>query len=241
MHRWYEYSKDPNAPELMQQRRMAVAKARTGRLVYDRVGYLCQLVDGKSILDIGVVEHFHASSLSDTWLHKQLCSAAKTCLGVDILEEDVAKLRAQGYNVIVHDVTAAPLSQKFDLTVAGDVLEHLDDPSGLLSSAARMLMPTGRLVLSTPNPWYANAVLKSCFEGRPFTDSADHVAWFDPSTLCELGSRAGLVLESYAGVMADHSSSLRSRCLSALAPFLMAVGMRRELFAKTMVYEFVLG
>src|SRR5437868_4599939 len=118
--RWTEVSSNPNDPAVLSFRRETLANARRKSLIDDRNAYLCELAKGKSVMDIGVVEHFHASSLSDSWLHKQLCSAAKTCLGVDILEEDVAKLRAQGYNVIVHDVTAAPLPQKFDLIVAGD-------------------------------------------------------------------------------------------------------------------------
>lgn len=239
--KWTEISRDPNDPSVLAFRQELLANARRRDLIKNRNAYLCALAKDKSVMDIGVVEHFHASSMAETWLHKQLCSAAKTCLGVDILEADIAKLRSQGYNVIVHDITAGSLPQKFDLIVAGDVLEHLNDPAALLSNAARMLGPQGRLVLSTPNPWYANAVLKNCFEGLPFTDSADHVAWFDPSTLCELASRAGLALASYAGVMAERSASLRSRCFSRLAPLLMGFGIRRELFAKTMVYEFVLN
>src|SRR5262249_53070631 len=97
MHRWYEYSKDPNAPELMRRRRMALAKARAARLVNDRVAYLCQLVAGKSILDIGVVEHTREAVESPQWLHGNLKRHAAQCLGVDVLEKEVRYLQTKGY------------------------------------------------------------------------------------------------------------------------------------------------
>lgn len=86
-------------------------------------------------------------------------------------------------------------------------------------------------------------ILKNLFEGKPFTDSVDHVTWFDAGTLCELAARNGLHLDCFAGVLVKikKSSTARSKLLFKISPLLIKLGIRPEFFAKTMVYEFVLS
>jgi 2-polyprenyl-3-methyl-5-hydroxy-6-metoxy-1,4-benzoquinol methylase len=238
--RWSDISRDPNSPEVLLFRRNALAQTRHWTLIDNRTAYLCALASGKNVLDIGIVEHMLESSKTDEWLHKHISKASKDCLGIDILAKEIEVLRDRGYNVLAHDITTGPLDRKFELIVVGDVIEHLDNPSALFRNVAQMLAPTGRLVVSTPNPWYGNAIIKNVFDGKPFTDSADHVAWFDAGTLCEMASRNGLLLERYAGVREGRSSSFLSSLFFTIAPLLMYCGIRREIFAKTMIYEFVL-
>src|SRR5262245_56972131 len=128
MPRWRALSADPNDQKLMEMRRAAISKARTGRLLLDRAAYLCELVAGKSVLDIGVVEHTRDATTCSTWLHGHLRRHAARCLGVDVLEAEVRYLEQQGYDVILADITQAPLPRKFDVIVGGEVLEHLDAP-----------------------------------------------------------------------------------------------------------------
>lgn len=236
---WSEISSDPNCPEVLSYRTEELARARRPQLIDNRIAHIRHTVAGKKVLDIGVVEHFRASSDADTWLHKHVREAAASCLGVDILEDEVKSLVARGYNVVAHDITTSALNERFDVIVVGDVIEHLNNPSSLFKHAAQMLNPGGRLLISTPNPWYANAILKNLFDGKPFTDSADHVAWFDAGTLCELAHRFGLALDRYAGVKADASPTWRSGMFMKLAPVLTGLlGLRPEVFAKTMIFEF---
>jgi SAM-dependent methyltransferase len=97
--------------------------------------------------------------------------------------------------VMVADLTREPLNQQFDLIVAGEVLEHVDAPGKFMKNCAAMLRPDGRLAITVPNPWYVNAVLKSALRSQTFVDSADHVCWYDASTLVELGQRNGFASE----------------------------------------------
>ena len=237
---WKDVSPDPNSPEVLRFRTNTLVKARRSELITDRIAYICALASDKNVLDIGVVDHFSASSERAEWLHGHLCNYAVSCLGVDILEDEIQLLRDKSYNVLSWDITQGPLARTFDLIVIGDVVEHLGHPSALFSSVARMLSPGGRIVLTTPNPWYANAIIKNVFEGLPFTDNADHVAWFDAGTLCELAARNGLHLDRYAGVMTKKASTARASLFFTLSPFLIKLGIRPEFFAKTMVFEFVL-
>jgi SAM-dependent methyltransferase len=236
---WKSISQDPNAPAVLAARRQILASARKPILIDDRCQYIAQQASGKRVLDVGVVEHFAAASQRDEWLHEHVRRAASSCLGVDILEEGVRDLQKRGYQVVCADVSQAPLNEIFDLIVMGEIIEHVGNPGVLVKNAALMLAEGGRLILTTPNPWYLNAILKNIFEGQPFTDSADHVVWFDPSTLAEIGERAGLTLDCYAGIKMEHSGSVLSKLAVRLAPILVSLGIRRELFAKSMLYEFV--
>lgn len=61
---------------------------------------------------------------------------------------------------------------QFDLVVGFEVIEHLEDWSGFVAETARVLAPSGTVVLSTPNRSYYNAARET---PNPF-----HVHEFDP-------------------------------------------------------------
>lgn len=241
MKRWYEISKDPNAPEVLQARQKDLLVGRTKNLVNDRIKYLCELARGKDVLDVGIVEHTREAVHSPEWLHKCLSNVANSCLGIDILENEVNYLRSLGFNVLCVDITNNPLESKFDLIICGEVLEHLDAPGHFLSNTVKMLKPNGRIVISVPNPWYINVILKNILNGKPYVDNADHVSWFDPCTLCEVGQRHGLVLDKFTGIAVENLSNLRAKLFFSLQPLLIRLGLRPEIFAKTMIYEFVIA
>ena len=239
MQAWQTISLDPNTPEVLEFRRTILNKAKQKKLIADRVSYLCELSKNKEILDIGCVEHTINSSDNSQWLHGKLKKEAKSCIGVDILEQEVKLLQAKGYDIRVHDVTKEPLKQKFDLIICGEVLEHLNTPGDLVKNAAKMLRDSGKLVISIPNPWYMNVIFKNIFNENLYLDNADHVSWFDPYTLCELGQRHGLVLDSFAGVAVNSKTNLRTSIFFGLRPILTMLGVQPNIFAKTIIYEFV--
>jgi SAM-dependent methyltransferase len=151
----------------------------------------------------------------------------------------VARLRERGFNVVCADITRQPLQERFDVIIGGEVLEHLDSPGKFMESCAAMLEPDGRLAISAPNPWHANAIVKNCFGGAAFVDSADHVAWYEPSVLYELGQRHGLRLERFSGIGGSVPRTVSGRLFFLLRPLLLRLGLRPELFAKSIIYEFV--
>lgn len=64
----------------------------------------------------------------------------------------------------------------FDLVVAGEVLEHVPHPDLMLTEIRRVLTPTGRLVLSTPNiVGWANRVLVPLGIQPLFTETSSEV------------------------------------------------------------------
>jgi len=241
MTRWSDYTDDPASADAMTRRVNAVRRARSKELIADRVDYLCSLATDKEVLDVGVVGHTREAMQGTEWLHGRLSQCAKQCVGVDVLEEEVAWLRGRGMNVICCDLSKAPLESLFDLIVCGELIEHVDAPGPLLKNLARMLKRDGRVVFTTPNPWYLNVIVKNAIGLVPFSYSSDHVMWLDAVTFCELGERSGLALDKYAGVRALAWHSILGRIFTILQPALIWVGLNRECLALTIVYEFILA
>lgn len=238
MEHWTALTPDPTDPLALEQRRRRVLRAAAGRLMADRIEYLCSLAAGRRVLDVGVVDHTLRDPHDPQWLHGRLRQVAARCVGVDVLDSAAARLRDWGFDVRCWDLTQGPLEERFDLIVLGEVLEHLGAPLALLRSARLMLEPGGVVVVTTPNPWYAGTVLRSITRSSVYADNADHTAWYDPCTLCELGYRAGLELYRHAGVKVRYARKRLTRLFLASAPLWMAIGIKPEFFAKTIIYEF---
>ena len=106
-------------------------------------------------------------------------------LGVDIDPEGAAVLNKQGYHVIVADVETMDLGKQFDTIVAGEIIEHLENPGLFLRNMHKHLKPGGVIIVSTPNPFYAGSAWKIWRYGRPAVHE-EHMGWQDPTTLSQL-------------------------------------------------------
>jgi SAM-dependent methyltransferase len=94
--------------------------------------------------------------------------------------------------VIVGDATdLAGLSERFDTVVAGQLLEHLDNPVRFLKDCYDILNPGGRVVLSTPNPYFPPVIWLERLLSRRFFYTDEHVFMFSPTYLARLLERQG--------------------------------------------------
>jgi 2-polyprenyl-3-methyl-5-hydroxy-6-metoxy-1,4-benzoquinol methylase len=171
---------------------------KTGRLdtkmsIFD---FLSVLVKDKEVLDVGCVEHSAEAEASEFWMHRHLVRGARSVLGVDILESDVEELRSRGYNIVCADATTDWLGRKFDIVFAGEVIEHVVNPGGLLSNLRRHLKDDGRLMITTPNPFYALNGMVPVFSWERRFWNPDHVAWYCPYTLASMFRKTGYEMES---------------------------------------------
>jgi SAM-dependent methyltransferase len=206
--RWTDLGSNPNTPEARDFRRRTIAQAWRPP-VESRMEYLTQLAAGKRVLDIGVVGHSPDFYEDGQWMHEAIVRVAKSCLGVDVIPDEIAKLQARGFNVMLRDVTAEPLEEQFEVIICGEVIEHLGNPAGLFKAAMKMLERGGRLVITTPNP-YSDSNIRLAIQGK-FEESVDHVTLLVPSGIAEFAEREGLVLESYRGVSGRRLKKFRNR------------------------------
>lgn len=233
---WKSQHWDPNSPSVVKARAVDLENAHRP-MIEDRTARLVALAQGRSVLDIGVVEHGIASEANSRWLHAHLRRAAERCVGLDILEADVAELSDRGYDVRVHDLTSTPYGERFDLVVAGELIEHLGNPEGFLRHAAASVAAGGRMVVTTPNPYQVHRAVKF-FRGG-FPDSVDHVSSFTPSQMAELAGRAGLSLDAWYGVKLPDLKGAKNRLASVLRRLAVVAGAAPEIAAETLIFELV--
>lgn len=151
--------------------------------------YIAGLVGQKKVLDVGCVDHNAAKETEAAWLHRRLAESAASILGLDILQDDVQKLAAKGYRVTCGDATTVDLCEQFDAIVAGELIEHVDNPGQFVANMRRHLRPDGVLVLTTPNPFYALHFVEFIFSSPERRWNPEHVGWFCSFTLHNLLAR----------------------------------------------------
>ncbi len=97
-----------------------------------------------NILDIG--------TSTGTNLRMLLGLGFSRCEGLDRSEEAVRWCAEKGYGkVTLGDVCKLPFpDQSFDLVLATDIIEHVDDDVAALREIRRVLKPTGRTLITVP-------------------------------------------------------------------------------------------
>lgn len=166
----------------------------------DKIEFIKNRCQGRSVLDLGCVRHDAAFSLNDpNWLHRHLCDIAESIVGVDYVETEVRKLnQIGGYSIIYGDVTKPlPIEKLFDVIVAGDLIEHLTCFEGLFDNVNRLLKDDGILILTTPNPFYRDGFFYTVLKNDVLVNP-EHTCWIDPKCMNQLIERFSLeVTEMY--------------------------------------------
>src|ERR1700674_2846151 len=204
---WREVSPNPVSRANINHRARELSAASRNE-TRSRFAIIVDLSRDQEVLDVGCVGEFKALGKTHTdssranrprppWLHGRIAEVASRCVGVDTDAVGVAGMNDAGYVAlcadIMDDVTALSEHSPFDVVVAGEMIEHLGNPQGLLEAAAAVLKPGGALVFTTPNPfapWRAYAGMR----GQTW-ENVDHVVMLFPSGIAELAHRSGLRLE----------------------------------------------
>ena len=145
------------------------------------------------ILDVGFVGPHEEPAL-----HKSIRSQNPTArvVGVDINCEGV--YRNHLANTIVADAATLPFTDaSFDCVLFLEIMEHVFNPYTMLREFARVLRPTGSLILTTPNAWEWWRVTKYWLSGRlqakcnirvsrKYLGSPHHLLFYDPLSLINI-------------------------------------------------------
>ena len=169
----------------------------------DRFAAIIDTSRGKRVAHIGFVDErqMEAKQAEGVWLHAQLAEVASSLVGLDNAEPGVAWARERGYEAHVADAQSPEAMRSlglapFEVVVAGEVIEHLDEPGPFLRAMHELTGSDGVLVVTTPNAYRLLNFL------APVTGSElvheDHTAWHSPQTLRTLLERNGWQVEEIA-------------------------------------------
>jgi 2-polyprenyl-3-methyl-5-hydroxy-6-metoxy-1,4-benzoquinol methylase len=154
--------------------------------------YALQMVgSGRHLLELGCATG-HVT--------EQLVAAGNRVVGVefDAVAAEEARRYADRVHVLDLDVerVSSVESDRFEMIIAGDVLEHLRDPLPPLLDVLTLLEPDGEVIISVPNLAFADVRLL-VLEGRiEYQDEGlldrTHLRWFTLDSLRQLLEAAGL-------------------------------------------------
>jgi 2-polyprenyl-6-hydroxyphenyl methylase / 3-demethylubiquinone-9 3-methyltransferase len=141
-------------------------------------------------------------------------------VGVDLTRSALGLARSHGVAAIQGDVGAVPLANDLaDVVCAGEILEHVSDPSRVVSEACRILRPGGTLVIDTiAATWLAGFLVVTVAERVPGAAPPglhDPALFVDRERLVAECARGGVDLQlrglrpSFSGMLA-FKAGLRS-------------------------------
>lgn len=202
----------------------------------DRIEHLTSLARGRRVIHVGFVDSGCQSmqARAGAWLHAHLDDVASSLVGIDVDEAGVADATAAGFESYVADCRDPAALEALgiapaQLVIAGEVIEHLDDPGAFLSGLHALVAPGGQLVVTTPNAYGLFNVLASL--ARREINHPDHVLMFTWQTLTNLAGRHGwqpVATSVYVPSVKDLSGSgIAARLLGLAAKF--AVSLERLL------------
>jgi 2-polyprenyl-3-methyl-5-hydroxy-6-metoxy-1,4-benzoquinol methylase len=190
-------------------------------------------IPASRILDLGC---------SDGFLAQRLRSSGHYVVGVDVTEHPGVRHRTdQFFEVDLNRGIPVDVGRGFDVVLAGDVVEHLQQPEALLDEIRRVLNPGGVVLLSAPNfgHWYPR--LRAAFgvwdyDRRGILDSG-HLRFFSRASIRRLCRSSGFdVVSEQVSTWRLSTGTTSAFTLVSRALHSVLVRVRPQLFA----YQFVL-
>jgi 2-polyprenyl-3-methyl-5-hydroxy-6-metoxy-1,4-benzoquinol methylase len=180
----------------IKKEREKLYRFKNAKIVKNRLPLIKKLIEDKNVLDIGSVQHTSSFETNPNFLFKFLTKYAKSVIGIDKEESEVNQLNEKGYNIIMGDAETIQLNKKFDVIIAGNVIEHLSNPGLFLNNMKNHLKEGGIILITTDNEGgFISFFHTLCLGYIP--ENPDHTMVFNYSHLRELVTREGLKIQKY--------------------------------------------
>jgi SAM-dependent methyltransferase len=167
-----------------------------------RLEFLIPFLKGKKVVHFGCIDHLPLVEYrrkTKKWLHEEMDNVCESVVGIDIVQEGIDYMNKNGFeaynaNVVTEDIPERIKSERWDYLVAGEVLEHIDDPVLFLKSIKEKYgKVTDRIIITVPNAFsYSN--FRFSLRNIEFINT-DHRFWFTPYTLSKVATEAGIDVE----------------------------------------------
>lgn len=169
----------------------------------DLIGRLCS---GKKVLHLGCTNHPYTQDAIDNemLLHFSLNKAAGELYGFDYDQEGIDVLTAHGmtnlYRADLEKLDDVEIDETFDVIIAGEMIEHLNNPGLFLRGIKRFMNEQTVLVITTVNAYCGMRFFLYGLKGKGGKNEPvhpDHVAYYSYSTLKLLLNRHDLDVSEF--------------------------------------------
>ncbi len=171
-----------------------------------RVEFIKQLCAGKKVLHLGCTNWPYTAEAIETngLLHLELEKVASELYGFDYDQEGIDFLTNAGstnlFRADLEKLDEVDLDETFDVIVAGEMIEHLNNPGLFLEGIQRFMRPDSKLIITTINAYSAMRLAMYGLRGQGGAAEPvhpDHVAYYSYSTLKVLIERHNLQIDEF--------------------------------------------
>lgn len=171
-----------------------------------RVDLIKKISVGKKVLHLGCTNFPYTKDSIDNGmlLHFDLQKTAKELYGFDFDQEGIDILSESGtknlYRADLEKLEEVNLNETFDVIIAGEMIEHLNNPGLFLNGIQRFMNSETKLVITTINAYSALRFMIYGLRGKGGENEPvhpDHVYYFSYKTLSLIIKRANLRVEDF--------------------------------------------
>lgn len=171
-----------------------------------RVEFLKKIASDKRVLHLGCTNFPYTldSMKNGTLLHADLTEIAAELTGFDFDQEGIDLLETQGFSELyradLEKLEEVQLDREFDVIIAGEMIEHLNNQGLFLKGIQRFMGSETKLVITTVNAYCAFRFAIYALRGRGGENEPvhpDHVAYYSYRTLRKLIENNGLEVEEF--------------------------------------------
>ncbi len=163
-----------------------------------RFKYINKFLKGKNILDL---------ASSEGYVHELLIknNPDKKIYSCDFKDADFNRNLNEPFGI----------NRKFDSVIAGEIIEHVENPSQFLRECKKLLVKNGRLIITTPNAIGLQYIKNPawCIENY---DKPEHISCFTMPMLCGLMAKIG-----YKVIHADYINAFWINNPLQIIPYLI--------------------
>lgn len=174
--------------------------------IVQRVEFIKKVCEGKKVLHLGCTNYPYTKEAidNDALLHFELDKIASELYGFDFDQAGIDILEQNGtknlYQADLEKLEAVNLDETFDVIIAGEMIEHLNNPGLFLRGIKRFMNPNTKLVITTINAYCAMRFWQYFLRGKGGKAEPvhpDHVTYFSYSTLSLIIDHAGLSVSDF--------------------------------------------
>jgi len=171
-----------------------------------RVDFIKDLCSGKSVLHLGCANYPYTKGSIENGmlLHFDLEKTAGELYGFDFDQAGLDILSESGrknlYRADLEKLDEVPLSKTFEVIVAGEMVEHLNNVGMFLDGIKRFMNADSLLLLTTINAYCGMRFIQYGLRGKKGNQEPvhpDHVAYYSYSTLSVLLQRHALTVDEF--------------------------------------------